>query len=183
MVKLAFETTFKLMLAGDERSGKGKIVENYTTSIHNPAQRIKIGVKWFIKDLALEGNLLVRLQMWDFGGEERFRFLLPTYVNGSNGALLFYNITDLGTLNSLDEWLKILRSYDKKVPILLVGTNAERQQDRQIQYVKAVELAKSKLCRGYVEISTETGFNVEEMFQTIAQMMWKYTIKLKRRKK
>ena len=79
--------------------------------------------------------------------------------------------------------MKILRSYDKKVPILLVGTNAERQQDRQIPYDKAVELAKSKLCAGYVEISTETGFNVEEMFQTISQLMYKYTIKLKRRKK
>ena len=81
------------------------------------------------------------------------------------------------------ESLKILRSWDKKVPILLVGTNAERQQDRQIPYDKAVELAKSKLCRCYVEISTETGLNVEEMFQTIAQLMWKYTITNKRRKK
>ena len=87
------------------------------------------------------------------------------------------------TLNSLDEWLKILRSYDKKVPILLVGTNAERQQNRQIPYDKAVELAKSKLCSGYVEISAETGLNVEEMFQTIAQLMWKYSVKHNRRKR
>ncbi len=40
-VKLAFET-FKLMLAGDERSGKDKIVGNYVTSVHNPAQIRKL---------------------------------------------------------------------------------------------------------------------------------------------
>ena len=42
MVKLAFETNFKLMLAGDERSGKDKIVGNYVTSVHNPAQIRKL---------------------------------------------------------------------------------------------------------------------------------------------
>ena len=41
-VKLAFETNFKLMLAGDERSGKDKIVGNYVTSVHNPAQIRKL---------------------------------------------------------------------------------------------------------------------------------------------
>ena len=175
---MAFETTFKLIIAGDGGVGKTSLTNKYITGIFNPAQKITIGVEFFIKDLVLKDVGNVRLQIWDFGGEDRFRFLLPTYVNGANGILFLFSITDNQTIGHIDEWLQILRSYDKKVPIMVVGSKADLEYMRKVQSHAGLKIAKSKGCKGYVEVSAKTGVNVEATFQTISKLMWKHAKRL-----
>ena len=59
----------------------------------NALGNTEINIQFLDKDSEFEIEIYingkkVKLQIWDFGGEERFRFLLPTYVRGANGALL-----------------------------------------------------------------------------------------------
>lgn len=172
---MVYSTTFKLIIAGDGGVGKTSLTNKYITGVFNPAQKITIGVEFFIKDLNLDGIGTVRLQIWDFGGEDRFRFLLPTYVNGANGVLYLFSITDMQTLTHIDEWLQILRSYDPKIPIMVVGSKADLEYMRKVQSHEGVTIAKSKRCKGYVEVSAKSGVNVEITFETISKLMWNYS--------
>ena len=52
------------------------------------------------------------MQLWDFGGQERFRFLLSKYVD----------LTNPTSIENANEWMELVRKYNDNLPIILVGT-------------------------------------------------------------
>ncbi len=171
---MSYEKVFKLVIAGDGGVGKTSLTNKFITGIFKTDTRITIGVEFFIKDLAIDGLGTVRLQIWDFGGEERFRFLLPTYLKGANGIMFLFSVTNMLTLSHFDDWLPILRNYDPGIPIMLVGSKIDLKQQRRVQKYEAIEVARSRACSSYVEVSAKESINVEEAFNTLTNVMWKY---------
>ena len=174
---MSYEKVFKLVIAGDGGVGKTSLTNKFITGIFKTDTRITIGVEFFIKDLPIEGLGPVRLQIWDFGGEERFRFLLPTYVKGANGIMFLFSTTNMLTLSHFDDWLPILRNYDPNIPIMLVGTKIDLKQQRRVPKHEAIEIARSRGCLSYVEVSAKESVNVEEAFRTLTKVMWNYQLR------
>jgi len=168
-----FAKTFKIVIAGDGGVGKTSLTNKYITGIFNESTQITIGVEFFIKDLIIENVGTVRLQIWDFGGEERFRFLLPSYMRGTQGVLFLYSIVDPITLMHFDDWLPILRTFDQNISIILVGAKADLSHMRKVSTSEAINFAKSRKCIGFVEVSAKTGQNIEEVFETLTKIMIK----------
>jgi len=177
---MSYEKVFKLIIAGDGGVGKTSLTQKFITGIFKTDTRITIGVEFFIKDLNIDGMGTVRLQIWDFGGEERFRFLLPTYVKGASGILFMFSITDMLTLSHFDDWLPILRNYDPNIPIMLVGSKLDLKHVRRVPQHEGIDIARSRGCKGYVEVSAKESLNVEESFESLAKLMWQHQQELDR---
>ncbi len=111
------------------------------------------------------------LHLWDFGGQDRFRFMLPSYVLGAKGALLLFDTTRVATLESLEEWVGICRTHDKNLPILLCGTKVDRLEDRSVSSEIAKSYLDSLKLFDYLEVSAKTGQNVQKVFETLASKM------------
>jgi len=104
------------------------------------------------------------LQLWDFGGQERFRFLLKKYVKGAAGALLLYDLTNPATIESANEWVELVRMHNSSLPIILVGTKYDLVDPEYINdNASNLVLAKSDLIAN-IKISSKTGMNVEDVF-------------------
>ena len=71
---------FKLIIVGDASTGKTSLTHRYLSGIFVDSPRLTIGVDFFSKKIKMDGKR-VKLQIWDFGGEEDFRFLLPAYAH------------------------------------------------------------------------------------------------------
>jgi len=54
---------------------------------------LKLGVDFLLKAIKINDEN-IKLQIWDFAGEERFQFLFPSYIRGSSGAIFIYDITN-----------------------------------------------------------------------------------------
>ena len=112
--------------------------------------------------------------MWNFGGEERFRFLLPTYVRGARGGLFVYDITNFSSIAHIDDWLSVIRKEiraEDVFPIIVVGTRAHLVNDREVPSVEGIKIARSKGVNGFIEVSAETGENVEKTFEALTRLM------------
>ncbi len=128
-------------------------------------------MEFHTKDIVTSGKK-VKLQIWDFGGEERFRFLLPSYCRGANGGIFLFDVTNPNTLYHVDAWMEVLRgATNPKVPILMVGTKADLAEKRAVDAAEAMDVAKKHKFAGYAEVSAKTGTNVESTFETITQIM------------
>jgi len=130
-----------------------------------------IGVDFEVKSLELDEKK-VKLQIWDFGGEERFRFLLPTYVKGANGGLFMYDITNYSSLAHIDDWLVVIKKkIDTLFPIVVVGGKADLADDREISSEEGIKIAQTRDADGFIECSSKTGENVEQSFQALTKLM------------
>ncbi len=167
--------TFKLLMLGDASVGKTSLTHRYITGVFIDSPRLTIGVDFFSKKVRLSNGKKVKLQIWDFGGEERFRFLLPTYSKGSNAALFLYDVTSARSLESLPVWLEIVRKNAGNVPILLIGTKTDLNDFREVSDELAQEQAKLHLCTEHIELSSKTGKNVEKSFEIITELLIKNT--------
>lgn len=171
---VGYDATFKIILIGDPNSGKATLTERFTTNLFKSDTKMTVGVDFEVKSLLIDDKR-IKLQIWDFGGEERFRFLLPTYVRGANGVLFIYNVSNFSSLAHIDDWLlvvkKEIKSEEDTFPIVVVGIVPEYEEERQVSGVEGIKIAKSKGVDGFVECSPITGENVEETFEALARLM------------
>ncbi len=162
--------TFKLIIAGDGGVGKTTLVDRYINGTFHEDTRITLGVQFMVKRLTIDGNP-VDLQIWDFGGEERFRFILPAYCLGAHGALFMYDVTNLASLYHTDDWLLVLRSQNAKFPVVAAGTKADLAEARKVSVVKAMNVVEKYGISKVVEVSSKTGQNVDLVFDEICRAM------------
>ena len=168
-----YDATFKIIIFGDPNVGKESITQKFLTNLFVSDSKMTVGVDFEVKSLVVN-NQKVKLQIWDFGGEERFRFLLPTYVRGARGGLFMYDITNYSSIAHIDDWLTVIKKEIRKedvFPIIVVGNNAHLREQREVPATEAIKIAKSRGVDGFIEVSGETGENVSEAFEALTRLM------------
>jgi len=165
-----YDYTFKILLLGDASVGKTSFTKRYCYNIFNPSERLTIGVDFHVKTIDLRG-LKVKLQIWDVGGEERFRFLLPTYTLGANAAFLLYDITRPATLDNITEWTSIVRQKAGEIPIMLVGAKLDlAKSQRKVPREHGIQTAEKNKMASFSELSSKDNINVNEAFETLTEL-------------
>ena len=164
----------KVVVAGEGGVGKTALCMRFTKGVYLDGIKMTIGVDFSVVKVNAStkyGEELVTLQIWDFGGEERFRFILPGYCNGANGAILAFDLTQDYTFYNLPEWINLIRETVPEIKMVLVGLKADLLDQRKITR----EVAEAKVAewglQGYIEASSKTGDNVPHIFGLITQEM------------
>jgi small GTP-binding protein len=170
MKMASYDYTFKILLLGDASVGKTSFTKRYCYNIFNPSERLTIGVDFHVKTIELNTKR-IKLQLWDVGGEERFRFLLPTYCLGANAAFLLYDITRPTTLDNISEWITIVRQKGGPIPIMLVGAKLDLEESqRQIERDYGIQIADKNEMASFVEISAKDNVNVDQAFKVLTEL-------------
>jgi len=168
------ELTFKTVIFGDSGVGKSSLTHRYLTGMFNEEIMSTIGVNIEVKYI-IRGELKIALQIWDFGGEDRFRFILPGYVRGAKAGIFMYDITRAETLSNLKDWLEVFKmpyKSEKKSPIfLMVGGKLDLENKRKVSFKEGFNLAKEHSFSGFIECSAKTGINVETIFELLVDLL------------
>jgi len=169
---------YKLCIFGDGGVGKSTLVNRYLTGKFSEDFKMTIGVEFYVTELTIE-KMNVKLQIWDFGGEERFRKLLPGYLMGSSGGIFMFDISRLSSLVHLKDWMEVLKKslkvQDQHIPILMVGGKSDLAKlgKRSVEGDYALEISKKQEIFDFIECSSKSGENVEKVFFTIVRKMLK----------
>lgn len=158
----------KILTAGEGGVGKTTLLRRFVEGQFFSETKMTIGVEFFLKSIIL-GDNEITLQLWDFGGQERFRFLLGSYVLGAKGALLMFDLTRIATLEKLDQWVQIVRQNNPNLPVLFLGTKIDLIEDINVNDDFALSYLESLNLFDYLKISSKTGENVEESFKRLTQ--------------
>ncbi|MHA1602475.1 MAG: Rab family GTPase [Promethearchaeota archaeon] len=168
---------FKILVAGQGGVGKTTLLNRIVTGKFVQNTAMTIGVEFHLLNVLIgdsndpnnQANVQTTLQLWDFGGQERFRFMLDSYVAGARGALLLYDLTRLRTLDNLEEWVNIVRKQDPTLPILFVGTKLDRVEDITVADDYAKTFLEPLKMFDHVKISSKDGTGVKRAFELVTR--------------
>lgn len=160
---------FKIVIVGDGGVGKSTMIQRLLTGLFI-AQKITIGTDLATYDVQINDTLTVKLQIWDFAGERRFRLFLPNYARGATGCLLCYDITRQTSFQSLEEWYGIVSNNANNPVYLLVGEKLDLAEIRRSVDHSQAEVFKDKYNLDYFfETSSKNGENNKEIFKTLTR--------------
>ena len=158
----------KILTAGEGGVGKTTLLHRFVEGQFSADTKMTIGVEFFLKEIELDGKQCT-LQLWDFGGQERFRFLLESYVLGAKGALLMFDLTRPMTLENLQQWVTICRKGDENLPILFIGTKIDLVNDIMVDDDYALSFQEKFKLFDFMKISSKSGENVLEAFELLTK--------------
>jgi small GTP-binding protein len=157
--------------------GKTTLVYRYITESFDTTLKKTMGVNLSVKFLDIDGTR-TNLQIWDFGGEDTFRFLLPSYAFGSFAGIFMYDITNYQSLKHINEWIPLFREgleeNKKDIPILLVGGKADLENERVCSLEDTTDLLDQYNLFDGIECSSKSGKNVELVFDKVLKEIKKY---------
>jgi small GTP-binding protein len=160
----------KVFFAGEGGIGKSTMVERIVTGKFNDSLILTIGVNHSIKNMKTSDGRDVTLQIWDIGGEDRFRFVVQSYVKGSTAGVIGFDATRMSTYLRLTHWLDIIREILPATPIFLVGMKSDLEESSHAFEDYSDILQKYNL-KELIFTSSKTGHNVEYTLTKMADCL------------
>ncbi len=172
---------YKFCVLGDGGVGKTTLVERLATGHFNPVTKMTIGIDFSLIHLDLRideiNTIPVDVTVWDLGGEDRFRFMLPAYMQGADGGVVLYDVTRFQSAMHLPDWLRMWReNVSPGTPIYLVGSKFDLVKEGMYPTIENnVRALKQELgIKVHFLISTKDGIMIDDLIQTIVREMYQY---------
>ncbi|NVM37037.1 MAG: GTP-binding protein [Candidatus Lokiarchaeota archaeon] len=160
--------TVKLIVSGDGGVGKTSFLNRLIHDNFDGNCKLTKGVDFFSKTLTVNGHEY-NFVMWDFAGQNQFKQLLTNFVDGSIAAFILFDLSRFNTLENAEQWIQKLNEYGN-ISAFLLGTKCDMINLHECKvfdkYVSEI-INKYNNIIGYLKISSKTGYNVKEAFNSL----------------
>ena len=165
LISQDYDYLFKVLLLGDSDVGKSSLILRYTEETFNSKLVNSIGVDFKMKKKEIDGKI-IKVQIWDTAGHERFRSITYSYYRGANAIIIVFDLSDKKSFISITDWLKQIEKHAKEnVFKFLVGNKSDLIDERKVTYEEAKQYADEHDLP-YIETSAKEGININELFDT-----------------
>jgi small GTP-binding protein len=166
---------FKICLLGETAVGKTSLVYRFIENKFREDYRSTLGVNILQKHLEIFDNS-VSSYIWDLGGQENYRMLRKVYLEGSEGALVIFDLTNRESFEKLGSWIRDFREQRGEKPSCLIGNKSDLKDQIVVTEEEASLLAKEHSA-DLIITSAKTGENVEEAFVNLIKKVLEEHVK------
>jgi small GTP-binding protein len=163
------ELLYKILLLGDSSVGKTCFLMRYSDNTFQEIHMSTIGLDYKLKNVQLDDGNIVKIQIWDTAGQDRFRSITKNYYKGAHGIILIYDITSRKTYENIKNWVtQIKEEVSDKVNIILVGNKIDDEKNRKVSTEEGEKMAK-EIGFDFYETSAKTGINIDSTFNDLVK--------------
>ena len=121
---------------GQDEAKIKRLIKDTVDNWFSDQTKASIGVSYSLKNIdvainELQEKISIALQVWHMSGEGRFRSILPYYIPGTQGILLFIDMTNPKTLDYLNDWMNTINHVIAEIPCILISTNHQSTKTSQ----------------------------------------------------
>jgi len=159
----------KFVMVGDSGVGKTSFLRRYTEDVYDDLHdRTTIGVDFKIKRVVLHGvDTLIKQQIWDVAGPERFRHITRAYFRGAHGLFCMFDLSDRDSfVSAIEHWYpEIKPNAMEDTQVILLGMKRDLVPRSDHPEITAMRLEAQAFAQSngmeYTECSARTGEGVE----------------------
>ena len=111
--------------------------------------------------------MMLKIQIGDSAGQEKFKCLIPSYVRNSSIVFIVYDISERSSFDNIPKWISFVKNIEKTT-MILCGNKTDLQRD--VQKNEGEELAKSEGLL-FFECSAKTNENIKNMFYSAISVL------------
>ncbi|XP_037323523.2 ras-related protein Rab-38 [Pungitius pungitius] len=169
------ELLFKVLVIGDLGVGKTSIIKRYVHQIFSQHYRATIGVDFALKVLQWNPDTVIRLQLWDIAGQERYGNMTRVYYREAVGALVVFDVTRASTFDAVLKWKedldsKVTLNHGRPVPAVLLANKSDQLASQQAsQQPKLDSFCRENGFVGWFETSAKENAKIEEAAHCLVQ--------------
>lgn len=180
---------FKVILVGSGGVGKTCLFNRYCFNSFNINSEMTIGINFhsiylpFKEDSVEEKEEEIKYvinSIFDFGGQDRFKSLMPSFLRGADGALLLFDSVSYSSFEKLDYWCKqiekhVEREKNRRIPKFLIGCKSdllETATESEIVSVESInDYMQEREINGFHYTSALKNHNVVHVFNEITRLL------------
>lgn len=163
-----FENLIKLLILGDVSVGKSnflfRFIDNQFIDNHLPT----VGFDYKSQIITLPDKTVVKLQIWDTVGQEKFMAINKSLLAKVHGIILIYDITDQDSFDHINNWITIIKEANENASLILVANKCDIEDKRVISEDEGNKLAVENNI-SFVEASAKENINIKETFIKITE--------------
>jgi len=124
------EYLYKVLVVGDMGTGKTAIIRQYVNHSYSESYKSTIGVDFALKEINWDAKSLIRLQLWDIAGQERYGNMTRVYYKEAVGAFVVFDITRNSSFEAVKKWkvdidTKVTLHGDQPIPVVLLANKCD----------------------------------------------------------
>ncbi len=171
-----YDRSIKVIILGDSYVGKSSIINrlinNKFTDLPNT---LSIEYHTYITSV---NDFILRMQLWDTAGQEKFNSLISNYYKGTEVAIFVYSIDKEDSFKNVQRWFNNLKDNTEKSENILLGNKKdiidEDESQRKVDTEIAEKFANDNKFLVFQEISCKNKDeleveNIYEVFDEIAK--------------
>jgi small GTP-binding protein len=164
----------KMLVVGDGKVGKSSVVERLLHNTYNPRKETTLGVeindemKVVHSEVKGEGEP-VRLNIWDFGGQEIQHSTHQFFMTTRSLYLLVVDARKGDQLGNIEYWLKLIESFGGASPIVVVVNQIDQLKGQRPLNLDRKALQDKYNIRDFVETSCATGEGIPALNAAITR--------------
>ena len=163
------ELLYKILLLGDSSVGKTCFLMRYSDNTFQEIHMSTIGLDYKLKNVQLDDGKIVKIQIWDTAGQDRFRSITKNYYKGAHGIILIYDVTSRKTYENIKNWVsQIKEEVSEKLTIILVGNKIDDEKNRKVTTEEGENMAK-ECGLDFFETSAKSGVNIDSTFNELVK--------------
>ena len=167
---------FKTVIIGEAGVGKTSIVQQFVNKCFQEKYVETIGVEFFTKTFKINDKI-IKAEIWDTAGSERFASITKNYYRGADGALIVYDISNKTTFDNVENWFNELKNACKEEAfIILIGNKNDLENQRQVSNNLLINLGKN-LGIAVMETSAKDDYNINESFYLLIKEIYRKFVK------
>ncbi|RAO69639.1 uncharacterized protein BHQ10_005651 [Talaromyces amestolkiae] len=160
----------KVGMVGDAQIGKTSLMVKYVEGSWDEDYIQTLGVNFMEKTISIR-NTEITFSIWDLGGQREFVNMLPLVCNDAVAILFMFDLTRKSTLNSIKEWYRQGRGFNKTAIPFLIGTKYDHfvnfpREDQEEISLQAKRYAKA-MRASLIFSSTSHSINVQKIFKIV----------------
>lgn len=178
---------FKTVIVGGPSAGKTCLFNRFCFNSFNFDTSMTIGINFHSINLKINhqdridksGENYINNSIFDFGGQDRFKPLIPKFLSGANGALLVFDLVNQNTFAQLDFWHNQLIEHanGSNIPKILVGSKFDLVENTPLEEIVPDALINvfivKKEIDAFYKTSSLKNYNVVEVFKKLSNLMLK----------